>query len=93
MSLRLQLLQVARLAPRLLADSTALVREFFAKQFNANGAACDRGGKPDLYYTIFALAGAQALDVTIPAAATAEWLKSFDEGASLDFVHLGALAR
>lgn len=93
MSLRLQLLQVARLAPRLLADSTDLVREFYRRQFNAEGAASDRAGRSDLYYTIFALAGAQALDVSIPVDRTAGWLRSFGDGAGLDFVHLGALAR
>src|SRR5688572_21248289 len=93
MSLRLQLLQVARLAPRLLADSTDLVRNFFARQFNEHGAACDRAGKPDLYYTIFAVAGAQTLDVPIPTERTRAWLESFGSGESLDFVHLGALAR
>jgi hypothetical protein len=93
MSLRLQLLQIARLAPKLLADSTPLVRDFFARQFNEQGAACDRAGKPDLYYTIFALAGAQATDAAIPAEKTRAWLQSFKDGASLDFVHLGALAR
>ena len=93
MSLRLQLLQVARLAPRLLADSTELVRAFYANQFNSTGAACDRAGSPDLYYTIFALAGAQALDVPIPLDLTRSWLISFGDGANLDFVHLGALAR
>ncbi|MGE3312597.1 MAG: prenyltransferase/squalene oxidase repeat-containing protein [Limisphaerales bacterium] len=93
MSLRLQLLQVARLAPRLLADSTGLVREFYRRQFTADGAACDRGGRPDLYYTIFALAGAQALDVPVPADPTRAWLASHGVGDGLDFVHLGALAR
>jgi hypothetical protein len=93
MSLRLQLLQVARLAPRLLADSTDLVREFYARQFNAQGAACDRAGQPDLYYTIFALAGAQAMDAPVPKDRTREWLIGFGDGAGLDFVHLGALAR
>ena len=93
MSLRLQLLQIARLAPRLLADSTDLVRDFYARQFNADGAACDRAGKPDLYYTIFALAGAQALDAPFPVDKTRDWLASFNDGAALDFVHLGALAR
>lgn len=93
MSLRLQLLQIARLAPRLLADSTPLVKDFYARQFNELGAACDRGGKPDLYYTIFALAGAQALDAPMPLDKTRQWLATFDDGRSLDFVHLGALAR
>lgn len=93
MSLRLQLLQVARLAPRLLGDSTELVREFYRRRFNADGAAGDRAGRPDLYYTIFALAGAQALDVPVPVESTARWLASHGDGAGLDFVHLGALAR
>lgn len=93
MSLRLQLLQIARLAPRLLGDSAPLVKEFYTKQFDAEGAACDRGGKPDLYYTIFALAGAQALDAPIPIEKTRVWLTHFKDGSSLDFVHLGALAR
>jgi hypothetical protein len=93
MSLRLQLLQVARLAPRLLADSTDLVRNFYARQFNDLGAASDRAGQPDLYYTIFALAGAQALDAPIRMDRTREWLRTFADGEKLDFVHLGALAR
>lgn len=93
MSLRLQLLQIARLAPKLLADSTPLVRDFFSRQFNEQGAACDRAGKPDLYYTIFALAGAQALEAPVPVDRTRSWLQTFGDGSSLDFVHLGALAR
>lgn len=93
MSLRLQLLQVARLAPRLLADSTDLVRAFYARQFSDSGAGCDRSGRPDLYYTIFALAGAQTLDVPIPTDRTRAWLETFGTGEQLDFVHLGALAR
>ena len=93
MSLRVQLLQVARLAPRLLADSTDLVREFYRRQINANGAGCDRAGKPDLYYTIFALAGMQALDVPVPLERVEGFLRSFGRGEGLDFVHVSALAR
>lgn len=93
MSLRLQLLQVARLAPRLLGDATDLVRAFCARQFTAEGPATDRAGRPDLYYTIFALACAQTLEVPIPTERLRAWLASFRDGASLDLVHLGALAR
>ena len=92
-SLRLQLLQVARLAPRLLADSTDLVRAFYARQIGADGGACDRAGKPDLYYTIFALAGMQALDVPVPVERVEAFLRSFGAGETLDFVHVSALAR
>ncbi|MBG89936.1 MAG: hypothetical protein CMO80_23980 [Verrucomicrobiales bacterium] len=92
MSLRLQLLQVARLAPKLLGDSTDLVREFFRSQLS-DGAGRDRSGDPDLYYTIFALAGMQALEMEIPVAEFAAYLDSHGSGEGLDFVHLSALAR
>lgn len=93
MSLRLQLLQVARLAPRLLGDSTDLVRNFFRQQLSDEGAGLDRAGRPDLYYTIFALAGFQALDIEVPREKVSTFLRSHDDGAALDFVHLSALAR
>ncbi|GDY20262.1 hypothetical protein LBMAG56_16070 [Verrucomicrobiota bacterium] len=93
MSLRLQLLQVARLAPRLLGDSTDLVREFFRSRLSADGAGLDRDGRPDLYYTIFALAGLQALDAEVPKEKVVAFLLSHGDGAKLDFVHASSLAR
>ncbi len=90
------MLQVARLAPKLLGDSAGLVSAFFARQFLAAGGAGDRARKADLYYTIFALAGMQAMQAVeierwkLP---NENWLKSFGSGEGLDFVHLGALAR
>lgn len=93
MSLRIQLLQVARLAPRLLGESTDLVGNFFRRQFTAEGAGKDRAGRPDLYYTIFALAGLQALNAEVRLDKVERFLRSFGEGESLDFVHVSALAR
>jgi prenyltransferase beta subunit len=93
MSVRLEMLQVARLAQRILGDSADLVRAFLQAQITPGGGAVDRDGKPDLYYTIFTLAGLQALDAEIPADCIAGYLSSFDEGDRLDFIHLGALAR
>ena len=93
MSLRLQLLQVARLAPRLLGDSTDLVRHFLRRQLSPDGAGVDRDGRPDLYYTIFALAGLQALDAEVPSEKVETYLRSHGDGSLLDFVHLSALAR
>lgn len=93
MSLRLQLLQVARLAPRLLGDSADLVRDFLRRQIAPEGGGCDRAGRPDLYYTIFALAGMQALDVPPPLDRVEAYLRTFGDGDALDFVHLSALAR
>jgi hypothetical protein len=93
MSLRLQLLQVARLAPRLLGDSSDLVRDFLRGQLTPEGSGKDRDGRPDLYYTIFALTGLQALDGEIPTDRVRAYLESFGDGDGLDFVHLSALAR
>ena len=93
MSLRLQLLQVTRLAPRLLGDSTDLVRDFFRRQLTAEGGGRDRAGRPDLYYTTFALAGMQALDAPLPTDQVEAYLRTFGDGESLDFVHVSSLAR
>lgn len=92
------MLQVARLAPKMLGDSTDLVRQFFLRQLGPDGAGMDRAGKADLYYTIFALAGLQALasdqsTLNPQLSTSAVWLRGFGDGAGLDFVHLGALAR
>ncbi len=95
-SLRLEMLQVARLAPKMLGDSAKLVRGFFARQFSAEGGGRDREGRADLYYTIFALAGLQAMQDLENGKWKMEngkWLAQFGDGAALDFVHLGALAR
>ncbi|MEP6673134.1 MAG: prenyltransferase/squalene oxidase repeat-containing protein [Chthoniobacter sp.] len=97
MSLRLQMLQIARVAPKVLGDSADLVRAFFTRQFSPEGGAMDRAGQPDLYYTIFALAGLQAMqseeEIKHQTSNLKPWLASFGDGAALDFVHLSALAR
>ncbi|MBI5692900.1 MAG: hypothetical protein HZC55_22715 [Verrucomicrobia bacterium] len=93
MSLRLQLLQVARLAPRLLGESSDLVRAYLQRQMSPEGGGCDRAGRPDLYYTIFNLAALQVLDVAPPLDRVEAYLRTFGNGATLDFVHASALAR
>ena len=92
-SLRLEMLQVARVAPKMLGDSAELVRAFFLRQFTDEGGGRDRDGRADLYYTIFALAGLQALQAEPPVERVRHYLSAFGDGAVLDFVHLGALAR
>lgn len=87
------MLQVARLGAKELGESADLVRDFLHGQFGSEGGGVDRGGKADLYYTIFALASLQALEEPLPVQQVEPWLRSFGDGAGLDFVHLGALAR
>ena len=49
MSLRLEMMQVARLAPKCLGESAALVRNFLLGQQNPDGGFKDRSGRSDLY--------------------------------------------
>jgi prenyltransferase beta subunit len=70
-----------------------LVRDFFRQSLGPGGGGLDRDGREDLYYTIFVLSGLQALQTEIPADRVAGYLIRLGDGAGLDFVHLGALAR
>ncbi len=92
MSLRLEMLQVARLAPRLLGDATELVAGFVHGQWNPDGGVRDRAGQSDLYYTVFGLEALQALQRVPPATATA-YIEGFGDGDGLDLVHRCCLAR
>jgi len=87
------MLQVARLAPRLLSDATDLVVAFLETQAHVNGGFKNRAGDPDLYYTVFGLESLAALGSPIPTASTLDYLSAFEDGASLDLVHLACLAR
>ena len=93
MSLRLQMLQIARVAQKALGDSAGLVRDFLLRQITPEGGGADRAGRADLYYTIFVLAGLEALQAEIPKARVEPFVNGFGDGENLDFVHLGALAR
>jgi len=93
MSMRLQILQVARLAPKLLGESAPLVRDFFSGQLTDDGAGRDRDANADLYYTVFALGGLVALQGELPVERVEKYLRTFGDGAALDLIHLAALAR
>ncbi len=93
MSVRIELLQVARLGAKLLGDSAGLVRGFYDRQWTDAGGGRDRSDRPDLYYTVFTLNGCEALECAVPDAPLETWLRTFDEGEGLDLVHLTSLAR
>ena len=93
MSLRLEMLQVARLAPGMLNDSAELVESFILSNHNDDGGFSDRNGESDLYYTVFAIDGLRALQAEIPDSPIASFLDSFGSGNELDFIHLCCLAR
>ena len=87
------MLQVARLAKRLLGESADLVTRFLLDRRNADGGFSDRSGKSDLYYTVFGLEGLLALGAPVPREAVETYLRSFGPGSGLDLVHLSSLAR
>ncbi|MDC0143799.1 terpene cyclase/mutase family protein [Verrucomicrobia bacterium] len=93
MSLRLEMLQVARLAPAVLGEAAGLVKEFLRGQQNPDGGFKDRSGKSDLYYTVFGL-DALAVFQAEPNLDTVEkFLGTFADGDGLDLVHLSGLTR
>lgn len=93
MSLRLEMLQVARRSPKVLGESGELVADFLRSQLNNDGGFQDRDGKSDLYYTVFGIEGLMALQADVSARKVARYLQSFDDGEDLDLVHLTCLAR
>lgn len=93
MSFRLEMLQVARLAPKLLGDSGPLVERFVRSQLAGEGGFQDRAGQSDLYYTAFGLDCLLALRVDVPAGQLRAYLEGFGDGDGLDLVHLCCLVR
>ena len=92
-TVRSRMLRAARRAPRLLGDSTPLVREFLLARLNPDGGFQGRTPESDLYYSVFGLDALTALGVPFPRERTAAWLRSFGDGGRLNFVHLCCLAR
>ena len=93
MSLRLEMLQVARLAPSVLGEAAELVEGFIRSRNNPDGGFQDRDGESDLYYTSFAIDGLTALGVELPHGDLERYLRGFGSGGGLDFVHLCCLSR
>jgi len=87
------MLQVARLAPKLLGDAADLVVQFLRSTQTPEGGFADRGGRADLYYSVFAIEGLFALRADLPLPAFKRYLQSFGGGDGLDFVHACCLAR
>lgn len=87
------MLQVARLAPRMLGEAAQNVVDFLHSQQNPDGGFKDRAGNSDLYYTVFGVEALTAMRAQSDRAPLTGYLQGFGDGASLDFVHLACLAR
>src|SRR5690606_17293265 len=83
LSVRLEMLQVARLAPKQLGASSQSVRDFLIGRHNGDGGFADRAGESDLYYTVFGLEGLVALHVEPPLEAVRKYLRGFGDGEDL----------
>lgn len=93
MSFRLEMLQVARLAPSVLGESAELVKRFVLSRQGSDGGFCGRTEASDLYYTGFGIDALTALQVDLPEDRLLPYLHSHGDGEGLDFVHLCCLAR
>lgn len=91
MSIRLEMLQVARLATQVLGDASELVGQFLTSQFNEDGGVASRSGKSDLYYTVFGVDCLNALQLEWDKDKLRHYLKQFGSGSDLDYVHLCCL--
>ena len=86
------MLQVAQLAPNLLAEATPRVVDFLEGQLNGDGGAADRSGKSDLYYTAFVLDGLLALGAELPGGRVREYLAGFADGRHVTYDAISASA-
>jgi prenyltransferase beta subunit len=93
LSLRLQMRQVARLAPRVLGDSTELVTAFLQGQRNPDGGFRNRAGESDLYYTVFGLESLHALQAPPESGATHSFLQQAQSHLQPDLIYCASLAR
>ena len=87
------MLQVARLAPKLLGSATENIEGFIRSRQADDGGFCNRVGESDLYYTIFAIGCLQALQVEVDMEKHRSYLATLPPPDNLDFVHLASLAR
>ena len=86
------MLQVARLAPKQLGDSSKLVEAFLHSQRSDDGGFKDRSSNSDLYYTVFGLEALTALGAELPST-VGDYLRNFGAGENLDLLHLCCLIR
>jgi len=86
------MLQVARLAPKILGEATELLTEFLRSQQNKDGGFRNRSQESDLYYTVFGLESLLAVNQP-PRIDPSPFIASAGKNAHLDLVHLSSLAR
>jgi prenyltransferase beta subunit len=87
------MLRAARRASETLGEAASLVRAFVASQRDPDGGYRNRDGKPDLYYTVFGLTAAWALDPATVHSPDRLPTAFLPPPADLSLVNLASLAR
>ena len=87
------MLQVGRVAPKVLGESADLVRNFLLSQQNPDGGFQDRDGQSDLYYTVFGMDALAVFHAEPDLTAVESFLLKYKEGEGLDLIHLSCLCR
>ena len=90
MTIRLDMRKAVSRASEALGESVDAVRSFLSSHLDDDGGFRGRDGRSDLYYTVFGLEAAMALNANIPYERVSSYLDGFEAGRSLDLVHLGA---
>jgi prenyltransferase beta subunit len=87
------MIQTLARAPRLLINSTDLVRGFVTGHQGDDGGFIGRDNRSDLYYTVFGLELIIALGCSVPVDSLKKYINAFGQGQGLDLVHLASLTR
>ncbi len=93
MTLRLDMQQVVSKADSLPSESKDAVVDFLSRQLNDDGGFRGRTEQSDLYYTVFGTEALLGLKAEIPFERMRSYLRQFNQGDRLDFVHLACLIR
>ena len=93
MTLRQDMIQTLKRAPKLLDSSTDLVKKYISGRLGEDGGFLGRDNKSDLYYTVFGIELLIALDCPVAVKKIQSYLASFNEVRELDLVHLAGLTR
>jgi len=93
MTIRQEMLAAARRAGALPPERRGPTDRFVRSRMTTDGGFADRAGAADLYYTLFALECLAAVGAELPRGQVRGYLDGFGDGAGLDLVHLGCLAR
>jgi hypothetical protein len=84
----------ARAAQKFLSsESKSAIIDFVMGQMNPDGGFRGRTQDSDLYYTLFGLECLEALNHPLPYDEFSGYLRLFDDGSGLDFIHLCCYAR